>query len=108
MPTSVRCDDCGKKFSIGDRELSGSCPACGTPKRKPKSASGDGKKKSKRATCPSCKTQLAENVSYCAKCGVDVGTADAAVAGMALDEYASKARNRAGWTLFWARLFRWW
>ncbi|MDX1966553.1 MAG: hypothetical protein SFV23_05225 [Planctomycetaceae bacterium] len=108
MPVKVACDECGAKFSIGDRQLSAPCPKCGTPKRKPKADAG-GKPS---VQCPSCKKKLPAGVTFCAACGVNVGATDAgdaAVAGWGLEQKSQ--RDIARWHFFSALggIFRrWW
>ncbi|HET6425569.1 MAG TPA: hypothetical protein VFG20_17905 [Planctomycetaceae bacterium] len=103
MPKVV-CDECETKFSIADG-ASAKCPVCGK-KHKAKPAAGDGK--AKGAKCPMCKQTLPPHVKFCAKCGVDVGESNAAVAGLIADNELEKYKNRQAWQRFWRRFIPWW
>lgn len=103
MPKVV-CDECETKFSVAEG-ASAKCPVCGK-KHKAKSSTGDGK--SKGAKCPMCKQTLPQYVTFCAKCGVDVGESNAAVAGVLADNKLEKFKANEAWKRFWSRFFwRW-
>ncbi len=105
MPKVV-CDECNTKFSIAEGAIGGKCPACGAPKRKAKSSAADSK--SKGLKCPMCKSTLPQHITFCAKCGVDVGESNAAVAGLKIEEDLEKWKAQQAWKRFFGRFFRWW
>ncbi len=105
MPKLV-CNECSTKFSIAEGAIGGKCPACGATTRKAKSATGGGK--SAALKCPTCKSTLPQHVTFCAKCGVDVGESNAAVAGIGIDNALEKRKDQLAWQRFFARLFPWW
>lgn len=105
MPKLV-CDECNTKFSIAEGASGGKCPACGATNRKAKSSTGGSR--SKGLKCPMCKTTLPEHIKFCAKCGVDVGESNAAVAGLQMDAEIEKYKVRAAWQRFFRRFMPWW
>lgn len=105
MPKVV-CDECNTRFSIAEGAIGGQCPACGAPKRKAKTTTGDSK--SKGVKCPTCKQTLPPHVTFCAKCGVDVGESNAAVAGLIADQQIEKYKVLQAWMRFFRRFMPWW
>lgn len=105
MPKMV-CDECNTKFSISEDAISAKCPACGARKRKTPSTKIDGKSKSLK--CPMCKQTLPQHVTFCAKCGVDCGESNAAVAGVLADNQLEKYKAQQAWQRFFRRFIPWW
>ncbi len=62
----------------------------------------------KKLQCPMCKGALPEHITFCAKCGIDVGESNAAVAGMLADNEIEKYKARAAWQRFFRRFIPWW
>lgn len=104
MPKIV-CDECETKFSLAEG-ASGKCPVCGKKHQSKSPASSDGK--SKGLKCPMCKQTLPQHVTFCSKCGVDVGQSNAAVAGVLADNELDKYKTQQAWQRFFRRFIPWW
>ena len=55
-----------------------------------------------------CKQTLPQHVTFCSKCGVDVGESNAAVAGLIADGQIEKYKIQQAWLRFFRGFFRWW